>query len=181
MNIWENAVVTNKGLALLSKLIDGNTLEITKAVAASGYVTPGLLQIQKEVTDPKLTLLIREVAYPEEGKCALTCYMGNEGVNEGYTVSQVGVYATDPDEGEILFFIAQSQSGTGTIVPSEEESAGYSAEWTFYFQYGQADGVNVYVDQANTVNLKQMNEYVSSYVATEILAATIPEIDAVTS
>lgn len=151
MNIWENAVITTKGLALLAKLTAGNTLTLTKAIVGSGYVTPGLLVQQTTVTSPKQEISFRAQSYPEEGKCKLPCFLTNNDLNEGYTASQVGIYATDPDEGEILFFIAQAMSGKGTEIPSASEMPGYSSEWTFYFTYGQADGVSVTVDPVGPV------------------------------
>lgn len=174
MNIWENAVITTRGLALLAKLIEGNTLDITRAVTGAGYVTPGLLQSQTDVTDTKQVLTFSDIAYPEEGKCALTCRLTNDEVTDGYTAMQVGIYATDPDDGEILFFIAQAAANTGTPVPANEEMAGYSAEWKFYFKYGHADTVNVTVDPSNTVTKEQMETYIDS----EILVATEEDIDA---
>lgn len=172
MNTWANAVITTKGLALLSKLVAGNTLAITKAVTGSGTVTVGTLQNQTAVSDIKQTLTFSEVTYPSNGKCALSCSLNNDDLTTGYTANQVGIYATDPDEGEILFFIAQAT--TGTVIPSETEMPGYSAEWTFYFQYGQADSVSVTVDPAAAVTQAKMEAYIASTIQT----ATNEEIDA---
>lgn len=160
MNIWANAVITDKGLALQSKLIEGITLGITRAVTAAGYVTPGLLNKQTDVTSPKQTLKFKTISYPEPGKSAVPVVLTNDDVTAGYTATQVGIYATDPDEGEILYFIAQAESGHGTVIPSKTEMPGYNAQWTFYFQYGQADGVNVTVDPSNTVSQAEMEEFV---------------------
>ena len=164
MNIWENTVITAKGIALLSKLVQGNTLAITKAVSGTGYVTPGTLQNQTAVSGIKQTLNFRALSFPEEGKSEVTCYLTNAGLAAGYTAQQVGVYARDPDEGEILFFITQASSGNGTIVPAETESPGFSAEWAFTFPYGQADTVSVTVDPSNTVNHTLMESYVAEAI-----------------
>ena len=152
MNIWQNAVITNKGLALLAKLVSGTTLTITKAMTGSGYVTPGTLQQQTAVTSPQQTMSFRTITYQETGQVCVPAYLTNDGLSTGYTATQVGFYAQDPDEGEILYFIAQAPSGSGTIIPSESEMPGYSAEWDFYFTYGQADDVSVTVDPSNTVS-----------------------------
>lgn len=156
MNHWTNAVITTKGLALQSKLISGTSLVITKAVAGSGYVSPTLLQTQTAVSSPKQTLNFRTISYPSAGKCAVPVYLTNDSVQTGYTANQIGFYATDPDEGEILYFIAQADSGYGEVVPSASEMPGYSAEWTFYFQYGQADDVTIIVDPSNTVSHSEL-------------------------
>lgn len=175
MNIWENAVITDKGLALLAKIAQGGTpLHITDAATGAGYVTPGLLQKQTAVTSPKQTIKYRVESFPEEGKCTVSCYLSNAEVTTGYTATQVGVFANDPDEGKVLFFIAQAIPNTGTIIPTAAESPGYSAEWTFTFQFAQADNVVIVVDPASNVTQAAMEEY----IAGEIQAATIAEIDA---
>ena len=107
MNIWANAVITNKGLALQAKLIAGTTLTITRAVIGTGYVTPGLLAQQTAVTNERQELTSGAATYPSKGMCALPLRLSNAGLDEGYTAKQVGIYAMDPDEGEILYFIAQ--------------------------------------------------------------------------
>ncbi len=89
----------------------------------------------------------------------------NDGLEQGYTANQVGIYAEDPDDGEILLFISQAiDADSGTIIPSETEMPGYSAEWTFYFQYGQADSVEVVVDPTGGVTLTEMKQYVDAAV-----------------
>lgn len=173
MNIWENTIITQSGIALLSKLIEGNTLKITRAETGTGYVLPGTLREQKEVTEPIQALAFRPITYPEDGRCCLPCYLTNDDLETGYTVKQVGIYAEDPDEGEILFFIAQATKETGVIVPSKDESPGYNAEWTFYFNYGEASNVTLMLDPSNVVTSIIMEQY----IAAEIQAATIPEID----
>lgn len=167
MNIWENAVITTKGLALQAKLISGTNLNITRAVTGAGYVNPTLLPSQTAVTTPKQTLAFRTISYPAAGKAAVPVYLTNDGITTGYTATQVGFYATDPDEGEILYFIAQANSGTGTVVPSASEMPGFSAEWTFYFQYGQADGVTVIVDPSNTVTQAEVQTMISVHNTSE--------------
>ena len=165
MNIWENAVITAKGRALLAKLIAGNKLEITRAASGSGYVTPGLLLSQTDVTEAKQALTFNGVAYPETGKCALTCSLRNDELETGYTAMQIGIFATDPDEGEILFFISQAATGKGAEIPAASEMGSYAAEWTFYFQYGQADGVDVTVDPAAAVTREQVLAIVADALA----------------
>ena len=152
MNTWPNAAITNKGLALQSKLIEGHSLVITRAVTSTAYIQPVLLQQQTEISDIKQTLSFKKVSYPEEGKCAVPTFLTNEGLAEGYIANQVGIFAEDPDEGEILYLISQAERGKGTEVPSETEMPGYHAEWEFYFKYGNADGVSVTVDPAHTIS-----------------------------
>lgn len=174
MNVWNNAVITDQGIALLTKLIAGNTLDITRVIAGTGYVTPGLLQSQTEVIDAWTELDIHPVSYPEFGKCKLSVTITNDDVESGKLVRMIYVMARDPDEGEIIFALAQSvNSEQGTQVPSAAEMPGYSSEWTFYFQYGRADGVNVMVDSTAYVSREEME----AYIASEFKPITYAEID----
>ena len=169
MNTWAYNVLTNNGLALLAKLTTGTTLKITRAVTGTGYVSPALLRDQTAVSGIKQTMTCRTYAYPEQGKCTLPCRIDNVGLTEGYTITQIGIYANDPDKGEILYMILQAESGAGTPVPSETESPGYVAEWVVNFQYGQADSVELTVDPAGTISRTEMEAHVK-----EALGALTP-------
>lgn len=155
MNIWENAVFTQKGLALLSKLTSGNTLSLTRVAAGSGFVEPTMLPYQTAVTDEKQDLSFATQSYPEAGMCSVPVRLDNETLKAGYQANQVGIYAFDPDDGEILYLIAQATDidgkPAGPHIPAGTEMPGYSAEWTFYIEYGQADGVTVTIDPSSTV------------------------------
>lgn len=172
MNQWANTVLTDKGATLLAKLTQGNTLHITRAATGEGFVTPGMLTKQTAITGHKQDLEFKKVTYPENGKCAIPVSLKNDSLVAGYEVTQVGLYATDPDDGEILLIISQApDANSGTIVPSATEMPGYSAEWTFYLQYGQADGVTVMVSPSNTVTHEDMEIYVNDVlkkVATQV-------------
>lgn len=182
MNKWANTVLTEKGIALMAKLTQGNTLNITEAVTGAGFVAPGILVKQTEVTDPKQSLIFRPVSYPEAGKCALTMALTNEDLDKAYDATQVGVFAEDPDEGKILFFIAQAiDDSSGTHIPSENEMPGYSAEWTFTLKYGQADGVTVVVDPSNTVSRTEMEAFVKEYTNSTFVPITKEQISALFS
>lgn len=180
MNIWQNAVITEAGLALEAKLVAGTSLTITKAVSGSGTVPVANLPQQTAVTSPQQTLTLRPATYQSGGTAAVPVYLVNDSLTTGYTATQVGLYAQDPDDGEILYFIAQANSGTGTVVPSNSEMPGYTAEWTFYLTYGQADTVSVTVSGANTVSQAQAQNMINtslaaaSFNASQITGGTLP-------
>ncbi len=175
MNNWENTVITNKGLALLAKLIEGYPLRITRGYSGTGYVTPGVLQNLTDVQGKVQPVNFRPVSYPEPGKCALKCYLTNDSLGSGYAANQIGIYARDPNEGEILFIISQAERGKGTDIPSNTEMPGYTSEWNFTFKYGQAGSVSVTVDPTGTVSREEMEEFID----TEIQSISTAEIDSV--
>lgn len=163
--------ITNKGNALLAKLAQGIDLELTSAKAGAGTVDASHLKTQTGVTNIKQDLAIASVNFPESGTCSLVLQLSNKGVTTGYTLTQIGIYARDPDEGEILFAIWQVD-GSGVTVHSETVLPGYNAEWSYNIKFDQADSVVVNVDPANTVSQATMETYVNREVK-NITAAKI--------
>lgn len=157
------ARTTDKGDALLAKLAEGHMLEITRAQTGSGTVDASLLKQQTAVSSPKQTVTIHPVAYPEAKKCKLPITITNVGLASSYNCTQIGVYANDPDEGEILYFLAQSTDG-GVSVKSEALQHGYAANFDFYVGIGGADSVNVTVDPSNSVTQEGMENYVNTTI-----------------
>lgn len=161
------AVVTDKGNALLAKLAEGSTLEITRAVSGSGTVDTTLLAQQTAVDTPQQTVTFQPVAYPGEKMCKLPITIRNNGLATSYICTNIGVFANDPDEGEILFFKAAAV-GPGTSIASENLQPGYSADFFFYVGFGNADGVSVTIDPSNSVT----QEGLENHVATELAKLT---------
>mgnify|MGYP006975205169 CR=1 FL=1 len=64
MNFWQNAVVTDVGIALQSRIINGHTLKIVRAVTGAGTVPPVNLRQQTEVTSPKQEIRFLPASVP---------------------------------------------------------------------------------------------------------------------
>ena len=169
MSTWK-AKITEKGEALLTKLTLGSTMEITHAEIGAGAPDISLIKKQTRVSNVKGTATIEPVGYPSEGMCLMPVTISNDGVEEGYEAWQIGVFATDPDEGSILFFIAQAED-TATTIPSATLSPNYKTQIVFYFEYGDAESVTVNVDPANTVSQIGMENYIATHVTVEKIGA----------
>lgn len=162
MSTW-TAKVTAKGDALLAKMTQGTILEITHAEIGAGTVDTLLLKEQTSVSTVKQTATIEPVGYPEEGMCALPVTITNEGVEASYSAWQIGIFANDPDEGKILFFLAQADAATN--IPSAALMPSYKTQIIFHVEYGDADSVTVDVNPANTVSQAGMENYVGTQIA----------------
>lgn len=149
---WEYAVVTNDGLSLQAKLGSGSTMVFTKVKSGAGSVSAVLLQQQTDVTNPKQEFLFSDNPYylTEPGAAELSFVMVNDGLTESYSCYQLGVYAEDPDKGEILYAILQTASPLE--VPTAEEDAGWSAEFNVAMQYGNAENVSVFVNASGAMS-----------------------------
>lgn len=171
MSTWK-AKITEKGDALLAKMTRGSVMEITHAEVGAGQVDIDLLKQQTSVSAMKQTATVEYAGYPADGVCALPVTITNEGVSAGFSAWQIGVFANDPDEGTILFFLAQAED-VATSIPSAALMPSYNTQIIFYVEYGDADSVSVTVNPANAVSYAGMENYVNAKVGTakEDLAA----------
>lgn len=158
--VWQNAVITEKGLALQAKAMTGGTVKITSVKTGSGVVSVGSLKDQTEVTGFEQTATIRNITVnPEDVYTAIAeVIITNTGLSSAYNLSQVGFYANDPEEGEILYAIAQAT--TPKEIPSAEEMPGYSLIWHFNFNLSSEINLDADVTPADLVSVEMMEEAV---------------------
>ena len=154
MNIWENTVITEKGLALQTKLLDGATLRITKVEAGAGKTADDIRK-QTEVLQVKQGLSLQMVKKTEK-QIIIPVLLENLNVSESYELWQIGFYAEDPDEGEILYCLAQASEGK--IIPSATESPGFSITWNFHFKVSDGEKIDMQIEPAGLVSVEIFNQ-----------------------
>ncbi|NCE99667.1 hypothetical protein [Emergencia sp. 1XD21-10] len=156
MASWNNVTKTEQGLALEQKLLtQEKPLRLVSARSGAGKVNPTQLVKQTAVSDPKQTLELRPVYLSEENTATIPVMLSNAGLAEGYTLYQVGIYAEDPDGGEVLYIIAQTDIISGESVPGAAESAGYSIDWNIVVKVSKASSIEVAVNEAGKLTLSQ--------------------------
>lgn len=151
MNIWENTVLTDQGKALQAKLIKGETLKIRRVTTGAGKVPVVDLRQQTSVTNGGYDIILQP-ARTDGTHTILPVLLENKGLKESYDLCQVGFYAEDPEEGEILFCL--SQASQTKHIPSEAESPGFSITWDFYFNTSNTAPFEVVLNSAGSVNIE---------------------------
>jgi hypothetical protein len=101
----DNFKLTDKGRVLLSKVVDA-PLTLTNMSLGKGTLT---------VFNPSMTSLVSEVmkqeierCYQEDGGIYVQAIFTNENLTTGFYVNEIGIFAIDPDEGEILYAYANT-------------------------------------------------------------------------
>ena len=89
---------TTKGLALAAKLAAGTALVITKVTAGAGETAVGASALAAE----KQTLTVGS-AQTTAQTAALPVTLAETKASASYSLTELGVYARDPDVGEILY------------------------------------------------------------------------------
>lgn len=151
MNIWENTVLTEQWRALQAKLLKGQTLKIKRVATGAKKVPVVDLRQQTNVTEGGYDIILQP-ARTDGDNTVIPVLLENKGLNESYELWQIGFYAEDPDEGEILFCL--SQASQSKHIPSEKESPGFSITWDFYFNTSDTAPFEVVLDSVGLVNIE---------------------------
>lgn len=114
--MWDQAVVTNAGKALLQQWAGGGTLTIDGAKAGAGAVSQLNLINQTAVTQEKQTLSIISAKQVEGGT---QFHVQITAPDAGYTAKQIGIYGHLGSGDSTLIALYQDESGI--TVPSKAE------------------------------------------------------------
>lgn len=122
---WIGTILTNKGKTLQGKVEAGKCkLELTKMKIGSGILENGRdLEGLIELIHSEQEIGLSEIETMDTGECVVHATLSNINVKTGFYARELGLYATDPDEGEILYAITtdsnpdyiQAYGGTTTI------------------------------------------------------------------
>lgn len=171
---WSNATLTNVGHELQAKLISTDTLKITRAVAGTSRVAADKIKEQTEISNIAQTLDVELLTYDRHGNAVIKVGCDNRDVSTSYTAYQIGIYATDPDIGEILYAIAQEETN-GDYIPSiTEQPNGYYGTWTFLLTFGSASSVDVTIDPTHAITREEAD---GQYSSKEETAAAVAMLD----
>ena len=130
---------TRTGLALSAKLNAGTPLRISRVVAASG-LTPAPLEAAS-LSQPRQEL-IPNTPFPQGSSTILSAALLPEQASGPYTLRELGIYAIDPELGEILWKIYR-------LEPPMEIRPTDTMVLRFSFQETISQNVQVTVENAN--------------------------------
>lgn len=137
------AVITKKGRILQNKQLNGADLTFTRVVASTANTPLEELQDKISVTSVAQTLSIQSITQDEkEQSYTILVLLENTTLTKSYNLNQIGFYAKDPNDGEILFAIAQFDAPKKIEIPTVEP--GYTLEMPFIFQ--NSNSANVVID-----------------------------------
>jgi len=156
MAVWKYVYKTVKGMNLDLKLIGRNNLplKLTRAMSGSGKVSPTQLMDLVDIIDPVQELqMLDAVECIDENNVKIPIILRNSGVDKKYDMYQIGVYALDPDIGEILYIVLQSDGAEE--IPSEIEMKDFKLEWYINVSVNNAENVEVVINEAGVLNVEQ--------------------------
>lgn len=102
---WSGAIMTKQGRALEAKVTAGICkLELTKLKVGDGE--PHEIESMTDLAAPKLDIGISSISPTDAGICDIEGVITNAELEKGFYMRELGIYATDPEEGEIMYAVA---------------------------------------------------------------------------
>ncbi|MDT3416183.1 hypothetical protein QO009_002051 [Brevibacillus aydinogluensis] len=104
-------ILTKKGRDLQAKAEAGVTLTFTKVKIGDGQLAQGQsLEDLNDLVSPQKILTIGSVQAEGNGLCRIRANITNQGITQGFYVREIGLFAQDPQLGEILYAIATASA-----------------------------------------------------------------------
>lgn len=175
MGAFKSAVITTKGQALIAKVVAGTTqFQFTK-IAVSENTLSGDLASKTGIGTIKQSEKVASVVRQNGSNVKVSASFSNQTLGQGYYVRNIGLYANDPQEGEILYSISVADESTATAdwMPPFNGIGVSSLLVDLVTAVSNASSVNVTVDPtagatvAQIVNLQEQIDDVKTFVGYE--------------
>ncbi|CAB1274652.1 hypothetical protein FNLLGLLA_00430 [Veillonella parvula] len=156
---WSNATMTDIGADLQAKVNAGKTkLTFTKIKVGSGVNATNPLALTDVISSKWETT---NFVVKQEGKIvSVDTFITNNGIKEAFRMSEIGLFANDPDKGEILY--AYLTDPEPDRMPAEGGAVVVSQELSIGMMFSNTGNVSLTVNIGALVNQEQLNEHNSS-------------------
>ena len=155
---FSKLVITNKGQALLAKMIAGEgSVEFTKVSASSTAYTDAQLEGLISLSNVKQTSLISKITRTNGVAIKVEAAFTNTELTAGYYMKALGLYAVDPDDGEILYAVTRETSGN-CYMPAYNGITVSGAYVQLVTTVGNAENVSLEVDQAAVATIGDIQD-----------------------
>lgn len=110
MASFNKTIITNNGRSLIAKVLSGDQIKFTKMVSSSrDYTSSDLIQLT-DLSNVEQTIVISSIKKTSDSAVKITGIFSNKDLKTGYKFKTVGLYAIDPDLGEILYSVTTASS-----------------------------------------------------------------------
>lgn len=157
---WSNATMTDVGANLQAKVNAGKTkLTFTKIKVGSGVNSTNPLALTDVISSKWETT---NFVVKLEGKIvSVDTVITNTGIHEAFRMSEIGLFAQDPDKGEILY--AYLTDPEPDRMPAESGSVVVSQELTIGMVFSNTGNVSLTVNMGALVTREQLTEAVKQH------------------
>ncbi len=161
MGVFNPSIITNKGAILSSKAVAGITeIQFTRIVLGSSKLT-GDLSTLTEIVNTVQIEMVSSAVREDDSSVKVYASFSNKDLKQGYYVRAVGLYANDPDEGEILFSVATADESEGSAdwMPPFSKAGLTSLSVGMAIALSNSTEINVLVDDTTFVSVAQFKAH----------------------
>ena len=153
---WSNATMTDVGADLQAKVNAGKTkLTFTKIKVGSGVNATNPLALTDVISSKWETT---NFVVKQEGKIvSVDTFITNTGIHEAFRMSEIGLFAQDPDKGEILY--AYLTDPEPDRMPAAGGSVVVSQELTIGMIFSNTGNVSLTVNMGALVTHEQLEQH----------------------
>jgi hypothetical protein len=158
---FQNVIITTKGQALMAKMMAGvGNVRFTKINTSSTTYTTAQLEGLTSLSNIKQTTLVSKVTRTNNTAIKIEGAINNASLSTGYLCQTVGVYAIDPDEGEILYGVT-IVNGQADYIPAFNGVTSTGIKFELVISVGNAASVTLQVDPAAVATVGDLDEIYS--------------------
>lgn len=158
---FKRVVITRNGQTLMAKLMSGTgTVEFTKIGVSSTTYTDTQLESLTSLTGVKQTAPITNIARNNNASVTVEGAISNEELAVGYYMQTIGLYAKDPDAGEILYAVTTA-SVAGYMPPFNNRTPS-GAQFKLTTTVGNAENVTLQIDPSAVATIGDINRLETS-------------------
>ena len=155
---YSKLYITNNGQALMAKMIAGSgSIDFTKICSSATQYSESQLQALTALSNIKQTTLVSKVTRTNEVAIKIEAALSNVDLKEGYYMRTLGLYAVDPDKGEILY-AACIETSNNCYMPPYNGVTVSAAYIQLYTTVGNADSVSLEVNPGAYATIGDIQE-----------------------
>ena len=155
---YSRLIITNNGQALMAKMIAGQgDIEFTKIAVSSTEYNENQLQSLTSLSNIKQTTLVSKVTRTNDVAIKVEAGFTNAELKTGYNMNTLGLYALDPDKGEILYAVSKKTSNDG-YMPAYNGVTVSAAVFQLYTTVGNSDNVSLEVNPGAYATIGDIQE-----------------------
>lgn len=175
---FKNSVITEKGLALLQK-VQQRTLKLiyTQITTGAGeYTGTEDLSGATALKDQRQSVQISSISAVDSTTVKLVAVISNTGLEQGYRITEVGIWANDPDEGDILYSLAVAELNGADYIPAETGGT-LSMNLEIYQTVTASAAVNIQPGTGAYASAKDLQDFIDCVMTTAELDAMYDATD----
>lgn len=172
MAAFPKMTLTNAGQALQTKVLAGATLTFTRIALGDGQLNGQPIAPLTALISQKATVEVDSVRVVNTSTAQVAGFFSNADISTGFWWRETGVFAQDPDVGEILYGYTNA-GGAGDYIPTVADTR---VEKYIYcsIAVANADTVNITIPSSDTY-IPMSQKGVAGGVATLDSGGKVPE------